>query len=50
MEGLGILIFLAALLLFGRWSDVVGRRPVLLAGIAMAAARMERDEVAHPLD
>ncbi|MCG7597139.1 MFS transporter [Mycobacterium sp. PSTR-4-N] len=29
---------LAALLLFGRWSDVVGRRPVLLAGIAMAAA------------
>ena len=29
---------LAALLLFGRWSDVVGRRPVLLAGITMAAA------------
>jgi MFS family permease len=29
---------LAALLAFGRWSDVVGRRPVLLAGIAFAAA------------
>lgn len=29
---------LAALLLFGRWSDVVGRKPVLLAGIGMAAA------------
>ncbi|WP_335333784.1 MFS transporter [Mycobacterium kyogaense] len=29
---------LSALLLFGRWSDVVGRRPVLLAGIVMAAA------------
>ncbi|MEW5808377.1 MAG: MFS transporter [Actinomycetota bacterium] len=28
---------LAALLLFGRWSDVVGRKPVLLAGAAMAA-------------
>lgn len=27
---------LAALLLFGRWSDVVGRRPVLLAGAALA--------------
>jgi MFS family permease len=25
---------LAALLLFGRWSDVLGRRPVLLAGLA----------------
>nr|WP_260765313.1 MFS transporter [Mycobacterium sp. SMC-4] len=29
---------LAALLAFGRWSDVLGRRPVLLAGIAFAAA------------
>ena len=29
---------LAALLAFGSWSDVVGRRPVLLAGIACAAA------------
>ena len=29
---------LAALLLFGRWSDAVGRRPVLLAGTALAAA------------
>lgn len=27
---------LAALLAFGRWSDVVGRRPVLLAGIGFA--------------
>ncbi|BBY84601.1 MFS transporter [Mycolicibacterium tokaiense] len=29
---------LAALLLFGRWSDVLGRRPVLLAGIGFAVA------------
>ncbi|KGI69434.1 MFS transporter [Mycolicibacterium rufum] len=29
---------LAALLAFGRWSDVVGRRPVLLAGIGFAVA------------
>ncbi|TRW78682.1 MFS transporter [Mycolicibacterium sp. 018/SC-01/001] len=29
---------LTALLLFGRWSDVVGRRPILLAGVAMAVA------------
>lgn len=29
---------LAALLLFGRWSDAVGRRPVLLAGAASALA------------
>ncbi|WP_083741137.1 MFS transporter [Mycobacterium sp. MS1601] len=29
---------LAALLLFGRWSDVIGRRPVLLVGIGFAAA------------
>lgn len=29
---------LAALLLFGRWSDVLGRRPVLLAGLAFAIA------------
>ena len=27
---------LSALLLFGRWSDVLGRRPVLLAGAAFA--------------
>jgi len=27
---------LAALLLFGRWSDAVGRRPLLLAGLAFA--------------
>jgi MFS family permease len=27
---------LGALLLFGRWSDVIGRRPVLLAGAAFA--------------
>ena len=27
-----------ALLAFGRWSDVLGRRPVLLAGIAFAVA------------
>lgn len=29
---------LAALLLFGRWSDAVGRRPVLLAGLGLAIA------------
>lgn len=29
---------LFALLVFGRWSDVLGRRPVLLAGIAFALA------------
>lgn len=29
---------LFALLVFGRWSDVVGRRPVLLAGIGFALA------------
>lgn len=29
---------LVALLVFGRWSDVVGRRPVLLAGTACALA------------
>ena len=29
---------LAALLVFGRWSDVVGRRPVLLGGAAFALA------------
>ncbi len=29
---------LSALLLFGRWSDAVGRRPVLLAGVAFAIA------------
>jgi MFS family permease len=29
---------LAALLIFGRWSDAIGRRPVLLAGIAFALA------------
>lgn len=29
---------LAALLLFGSWSDAVGRRPVLLAGVAVAIA------------
>lgn len=29
---------LAALLVFGSWSDAVGRRPVLFAGIAVAAA------------
>ena len=29
---------LAALLLFGRWSDAIGRRPVLLAGAAFALA------------
>jgi predicted MFS family arabinose efflux permease len=29
---------LAALLLFGRWSDVLGRRPVLLAGVATTIA------------
>lgn len=28
---------LAALLLFGRWSDVLGRKPLLLAGLASAA-------------
>ena len=27
---------LGALLLFGRWSDVLGRRPLLLAGAAFA--------------
>lgn len=29
---------LGALLLFGRWSDAVGRRPVLLAGLAFSIA------------
>ena len=29
---------LAALLLFGRWSDAIGRRPVLLAGAGFALA------------
>ncbi|MDT5266177.1 MAG: hypothetical protein QOI90_2803, partial [Mycobacterium sp.] len=29
---------LGALLLFGRWSDAIGRRPVLLAGAAFALA------------
>ncbi|MEU0497847.1 MFS transporter [Mycobacterium sp. NPDC006124] len=29
---------LAALLVFGRWSDALGRRPVLLAGAALALA------------
>ena len=29
---------LAALLLFGRWSDVLGRRPLLLAGLAATIA------------
>ncbi len=29
---------LAALVLFGRWSDAIGRRPVLLAGVALAIA------------
>ncbi|WP_285030095.1 MFS transporter [Mycolicibacterium sp. lyk4-40-TYG-92] len=29
---------LAALVLFGRWSDAVGRRPVLLTGVALAVA------------
>lgn len=29
---------LAALLLFGSWSDAVGRRPVLLAGVALGVA------------
>jgi MFS family permease len=29
---------LAALLLFGRWSDALGRRPMLLAGIGFAVA------------
>ncbi|BBX92095.1 MFS transporter [Mycolicibacterium boenickei] len=29
---------LAALVVFGRWSDAVGRRPVLLAGVALAIA------------
>ena len=29
---------LAALVLFGRWSDVIGRRPILLAGTAFALA------------
>ncbi|RUP28553.1 MAG: MFS transporter [Mycolicibacterium sp.] len=29
---------LAALVLFGRWSDAIGRRPVLLAGVALAVA------------
>lgn len=29
---------LAALLVTGRWSDAVGRRPLLLAGLALAAA------------
>ncbi|MFE9324275.1 MFS transporter [Nocardia sp. NPDC052278] len=28
----------AALILFGRWSDVVGRRPLLIAGLAFSAA------------
>lgn len=27
---------LFALLLFGRWSDAIGRRPMLLAGVAAA--------------
>src|ERR1700709_189403 len=29
---------LAALLVFGRWSDAIGRRPVLLAGAVLALA------------
>lgn len=29
---------LSALLLFGRWSDAIGRRPVLLAGLVLAIA------------
>ncbi|MRJ78018.1 MFS transporter [Aeromicrobium sp. SMF47] len=29
---------LAALLLFGRWSDTIGRRPLLLAGLAISLA------------
>ncbi|WP_455644484.1 MFS transporter [Nocardia gamkensis] len=28
----------AALILFGRWSDVLGRRPLLMAGLAFSAA------------
>ncbi|NMN95673.1 MFS transporter [Antrihabitans stalactiti] len=28
---------IAALIAFGRWSDVVGRRPLLLAGVALSA-------------
>ncbi|MEV6336154.1 MFS transporter [Nocardia vinacea] len=28
----------AALILFGRWSDVLGRRPLLIAGLAFSAA------------
>src|SRR5258708_40076810 len=30
---------LFALLAFGRWSDAIGRRPVLLAGVVFALAR-----------
>ncbi|OKH84908.1 MFS transporter [Mycobacterium sp. ST-F2] len=29
---------LAALVIFGRWSDAIGRRPVLLAGVILAVA------------
>ncbi|MBE7195395.1 MAG: MFS transporter, partial [Gordonia polyisoprenivorans] len=28
---------IAALIVFGRWSDVIGRRPLLLAGVAISA-------------
>ncbi len=29
---------LGALLVFGRWSDAIGRRPILLAGAVLALA------------
>ena len=33
---------LFALLVFGRWSDAIGRRPMLLAGAACALAQRRR--------
>jgi len=38
---------LFALLAFGRWSDAIGRRPVLLAGVAFAVASAAVFLVAH---
>jgi len=39
---------LLALLAFGRWSDAVGRRPMLLAGVACALASAAVIEAAPP--
>lgn len=41
---------IAALIMFGRWSDVIGRRPLLLAGVVLSAVSAIMFLAAHSLD